>query len=1132
MIKGKKALFWITLTVGAVLVLLLAVVIIAPKLIDMEKLEEKVCEELSSRLGGEVRLENCRLLFFPRPGLVLEQVEASLSGRNSAQVDLLRIYPRILPLISGQIRLAEVQLQEPRVKLSLPLFGGKSLKSIPVPPFPPRIPKEQADQALTLLSKEAPGLVVEVENGTLSLFHQEEPVFDFHHVNGQVQLPGDMARASLSCESDWWEELSLEVGIDRRDMDTQGRIQMTGLHGAPLINRFFPVFGGRLEGGQLNLDLVFRSKDLEEYQGELEGFIPSLVLKEGSKDLGVKEIRLKGTFQGREGISKLTMQELSLGSPSLLVSGELTADHLASTVSLNLGARSVDVQSIRKMAVFLAGKENGIDKVFEIIRGGRARLVSFHSEAESPAGLINPENIFLRASLTEGKIYVPKADLHLEGVQGQTVWSQGILEVEDIEAGAGELLQYGRLPSPLKVSGGSFSYDGKEITVRRLTGSLGSSSFKGINASLTLERNPRLKLVLETSEISTEELYPWLSSFRDLKDALQGIRSLKGRLVLTDLRVKGPLRSPEKWDFELEGKAYNLALNSTWLSDTLKIANADFQAVPGRLSLNGTTINTLDASLTLSGELVTSGEGLSTTGLTIQGEMGSRTIRKIWEISSLPPDLMPRAPLEISGARMVWRRGGPSSLSGDFKVKDSYGVSLYLLSSPRHLRIKKMRIRGKNSSASLSLDLSDTWLEFSFQGKLDKAMVDGVLIRNTFLTGRIEGDFTAKAGPERPSQLLARGTLRATGLHASVKPGLPITIHQVSLTGEKKGINVNQARIKYGDIHLTLEGNAHMSENGLSIDMDILTDTLDWESLDTILGKRSSQTAIPISQYTSFFPLRGRLELKVDAFTYGKFTWSPLEATVFLRPQGTSIEVTQADLCGISMPGTVEILPNRFLVQCKPFSKTQDLEDTVECLWDKKGLIKGRFGLQGRLAGEGKNRNLVRSLRGELHFHASNGRIYRLDILAKIFALLNVTEIYRGELPDLAGEGFAYRTIKAEAIVGNGKMAISNGLIDGASMEIVFEGEIDLMDQSVDITALVAPLKTVDFLIKHLPVVNALLGGNLISIPVKVKGDLENPKVVPLSPSAVGSSLLNFLERTLKLPFKVVQPLVPGKEEQ
>jgi hypothetical protein len=40
---------------------------------------------------------------------------------------------------------------------------------------------------------------------------------------------------------------------------------------------------------------------------------------------------------------------------------------------------------------------------------------------------------------------------------------------------------------------------------------------------------------------------------------------------------------------------------------------------------------------------------------------------------------------------------------------------------------------------------------------------------------------------------------------------------------------------------------------------------------------------------------------------------------------------------------------------------------------------------------------------------------------------------------------------------------------------------------------------------------------------MRVKGDISNPTVVPIPPSAVGKGLLGIMRRTLKTPFMLVE---------
>jgi hypothetical protein len=72
----------------------------------------------------------------------------------------------------------------------------------------------------------------------------------------------------------------------------------------------------------------------------------------------------------------------------------------------------------------------------------------------------------------------------------------------------------------------------------------------------------------------------------------------------------------------------------------------------------------------------------------------------------------------------------------------------------------------------------------------------------------------------------------------------------------------------------------------------------------------------------------------------------------------------------------------------------------------------------------------------------------------------------------------------------------------------------------------------VDRIIDHIPLVSQILGGKLISIPFRATGKMKDPDVLPLPATAVGSELLGILERTLTLPYTIMQPLVNGNSDK
>ena len=93
-------------------------------------------------------------------------------------------------------------------------------------------------------------------------------------------------------------------------------------------------------------------------------------------------------------------------------------------------------------------------------------------------------------------------------------------------------------------------------------------------------------------------------------------------------------------------------------------------------------------------------------------------------------------------------------------------------------------------------------------------------------------------------------------------------------------------------------------------------------------------------------------------------------------------------------------------------------------------------------------------------------------------------------------------------------------------MNIFLEGEINLVNKKVDLDVLAAPLKTTDFIVDKVPILRDITGGTIVSITLKVTGDIENPKITYLPVSAVGNRLLNIMKNTLKTPVRVIEPII------
>ncbi len=84
------------------------------------------------------------------------------------------------------------------------------------------------------------------------------------------------------------------------------------------------------------------------------------------------------------------------------------------------------------------------------------------------------------------------------------------------------------------------------------------------------------------------------------------------------------------------------------------------------------------------------------------------------------------------------------------------------------------------------------------------------------------------------------------------------------------------------------------------------------------------------------------------------------------------------------------------------------------------------------------------------------------------------------------------------------------------------EGTVDVGNGMLDLDVVVAPMKTANVIVRHIPLLGYVLGGTAVGIPVKITGDLRNSKIISLHPRLVGSRLLNVLRRTAKIPLEML----------
>jgi len=228
----------------------------------------------------------------------------------------------------------------------------------------------------------------------------------------------------------------------------------------------------------------------------------------------------------------------------------------------------------------------------------------------------------------------------------------------------------------------------------------------------------------------------------------------------------------------------------------------------------------------------------------------------------------------------------------------------------------------------------------------------------------------------------------------------------------------------------------------------------------------------------------------------------------------------------------MEIRPRFSNMEAKAFIRTLFLKGE-----ESQVIVTGRVHVdKAELRGEGEDfQKMKGSLNGGLRFEVQNGVIERFNILSKIFSILNVSQLLKGRLPDLATKGLPFHQILATFRVKDGVATTDDFLVDSDAMRITLLGKIDLGKNLIDVKIGVHPLVTIDVILRSVPIAGYILTGEdkgFISYFYQVKGSLDDPKIEAIPFKMVEESTWGIIKRLLKTPLRPFQKAISSDNKE
>lgn len=663
---------------------------------------------------------------------------------------------------------------------------------------------------------------------------------------------------------------------------------------------------------------------------------------------------------------------------------------------------------------------------------------------------------------------------------------------------------------------GQVSAAAQEITLELTTVALGASKLHGGKLSY----QPKARALNGSAKFDVD-VAQGLDATRRLVP--ERAAAVLARFQPAAGRAQGEVKlmlAPAAWNVDVDVAKSNAAIELRALPAPLRLSEAVIAIDADNIEITRAALSMSDTQARVAATIRDyRSKQLQVTASLADGEVDEDMLAAIWTTAQLPPHLQLKAPLRVAAQRINWGPQRALDVAATAQFSAGQDIAVDLGWTPGALDIRRAAIKDQRSDATLSLHNKDDLLEGTFRGTLHSASIAALLDKAQRPAGNAAGDLRFSYHRKDPLRTTAAGHLNAETLDLEWLLRRPVKIDRIHLATRGEGtLTIREAAVDWAGQRATLSGDVSRGASGLVIDAQLDSPGINIDALAPAPdadGKPTSPEWWPL-------PLTGRIVVQSKFVQHGRHTVAPLAATLVLEPQRARIDLTQAQLCGLSLPSAIEATPAGFSASLHITAQNQQFEQTAQCLTGNSVQLTGLLDLKADLGTRGKPADLARNLKGTINSELRDGKILKFALVDNILSSKSVAEQLEDDAPKAEPGGMAYRTISVAGHFQDGQFIVDESALRTRTVGLAATGWVSVLDYQSRLSVLVAPIGRLDEAVRKVPIVGYVVGGALTSIPVGVSGDIRDPLVVPLAPGAVTSELVGIFERTLKLPGKLV----------
>jgi hypothetical protein len=425
----RRVVTWLAIGAVALLVVLTALILSLPLLLDSELVKGTAVRQLSRATGGQWRLAHLQFRWRPVPTISATGASFSLPGTLEGRVETVTLTIALVPLLWGEIRLGHVALAAPDVTVAVVPSPTGAASAFTVSDLRASL-AGLASGAVDLGS-----LSITIARGRLALVASDQSRLTLRDIQGQATGRSGRLEVEVTSASDVWRRLDARISFAPERFDGHLQLEATDID----LVAVDPHLRG-LVSGRARIQIV----GSPALRGTFEASSSTISVTSRGGRLDVQDLAAEGEAEWTDAGLRVVARDAHASTPALQGSAVLNVSPDWSRQRVDVKMQPMGLDTVKQVALPWVADIPEVERYAGMVTSGQLHGLEATLQLDQLGQW--PQAIEVRGAVAGAALTLTRPEVSIRDLDAVLMLTGGKLTAERVRATTGHsTLANGRL---------------------------------------------------------------------------------------------------------------------------------------------------------------------------------------------------------------------------------------------------------------------------------------------------------------------------------------------------------------------------------------------------------------------------------------------------------------------------------------------------------------------------------------------------------------------------------------------------------------------------------------------------------------------------------------------------------------